>query len=162
MHQSRLHLRPEDWITPMQTTSAAPHPAACPTRGGFLNVGIATVVPGVLRELGTDPDPILNDAGLSRRLLKDRSSRLSVNVLGKLLQLCAERTACSHIGLVVGEKVTLSAFGDLGSLTRVSSPGGGWGGLKGVRRRRAPGSHVAGVALNACRYHGTATRGRPP
>src|SRR3954452_12577196 len=39
----------------------------------------------------------------------------------------------------------------------------GWGGLKGVRRRRqAPGSHVAGVAPDACRYHGTATRGRPP
>ena len=104
----------------MQTTSAAPHAAACPAKRGFLNVGIATVVPGVLRELGTDPDPILKDAGLSRRLLKDRSCRLSVNVLGKLLQLCAERTACSHIGLVVGEKVTLSAFGDLGSLMKVS------------------------------------------
>src|SRR5829696_2195589 len=48
-------------------------------------------------------------------------------------------------------------------LTGVSSPGGGWGGLKGAGRRcLAPGSHVAGVALNACRYHGTATRGRPP
>jgi AraC-like DNA-binding protein len=104
----------------MQTTSAASHPAACPARGGFLNVSIATVVPGVLRELGTDPDPILKDAGLSRRLLKDRSCRLSVNVLGKLLQRCAERTACSHIGLVVGEKVTLSAFGDLGTLMKVS------------------------------------------
>jgi Arabinose-binding domain of AraC transcription regulator, N-term len=115
-----LHLRREDWINPVQTTSAAPHPAACPARGGFLNLGIATVVPGVLRELGTDPDPILNDAGLSRRLLKDRSSRLSVKVLGKLLRLCAERTACSHIGLVVGEKVTLSSFGDLGSLMKVS------------------------------------------
>jgi hypothetical protein len=111
----------------VQTTSAAPQAAACPAKRGFLNVGIATVVPGVLRELGTDPDPILKDAGLSRRLLKDRSCRLSVNVLGKLLRLCAERTACSHIGLVVGEKVTLSAFGDLGSLMKVSerTPGPG-------------------------------------
>ena len=49
------------------------------------------------------------------------------------------------------------------SFTRVSSPGGGCGGLNGVRRRRrAPGSHVAGVAPDACRHHGTATRGRPP
>src|SRR5689334_2875348 len=37
-------------------------------------------------------------------------------------------------------------------LTGVSSPGGGCGGLNGVRRRRrAPGSHVAGVAPDACR-----------
>ena len=104
----------------MPTTSAAPHPAAYPARAGFLNLGIATVVPGVLRELGIDPDPILKDAGLSRRLLKDRRCRLSVKVLGKLLQRCAERTACSHIGLVVGEKVTLAAFGDLGTLMKVS------------------------------------------
>ena len=104
----------------MQTTSAAPHLAPRPAQGGFLNVGIATVIPGVLRELGTDPDPILNEAGLSRRLLRDGSHHLSVTALGKLLRLCAERAACSHIGLAVGEKVTLSAFGDLGSLMRVS------------------------------------------
>jgi AraC-like DNA-binding protein len=89
-------------------------------KGGFLNLGLASVLPGVLRELGTDPDPILDEAGLSRRLLRDGSYHLSVNALGKLLRLCAERAACSHIGLLVGEKVTLSAFGDLGSLMRVS------------------------------------------
>src|SRR4051794_11719472 len=77
-------------------------------------------MPGVLRELGTDPDPILTDAGLSRRLLRDGSRRLSVSALGKPLRLCAERAACSHIGLVVGEKVTLAAFGELGSLMKVS------------------------------------------
>ena len=104
----------------MQTTSAALHSAPRPAKGGFLNLGLASVIPGVLRELGTDPDPILNDAGLSRRLLRNGSCRLSVNALGKLLRLCAERAACSHIGLLVGEKVTLSAFGDLGSLMRVS------------------------------------------
>src|SRR3954469_2207845 len=104
----------------MQTTSAAPQPAPRPATGGFLNLGLASVLPGVLRELGIDPDPILTDAGLSRRLLTDGSSHLSVNALGKLLRLCAERAACPHIGLVVGEKVTLSAFDDLGSLMRVS------------------------------------------
>ena len=55
----------------MQTTSAAPHYTPRPAQGGFLNVGIAAVIPGVLRELGTDPDPILNVAGFSRCLLRD-------------------------------------------------------------------------------------------
>ena len=87
----------------MQTTPAAPHLAPRPAQGGFLNVGIATVIPGVLRELGTDPDPILDEAGLSRRLLRDGSRPLSVNALGKLLRLCAERTHCPHIDLAVGE-----------------------------------------------------------
>ena len=139
----------------MQTTSAAPHPAACPAKRGFLNVGIATVVPGVLRELGTDPDPILKDAGLSRRLLKDRSCRLSVNVLGKLLQLCAERTACSHIGLVVGEKVTLSAFGDLGSLMKVSETFGDALRVLGTYRRLQSNGAVFDLVLQLhlyCRY----------
>jgi AraC-like DNA-binding protein len=58
-----------------------------------------------------------------------------VNVLGKLLQRCAERTACSHIGLVVGEKVTLSAFGDLGSLMRVSETFGDALGVLATDRR---------------------------
>ena len=55
----------------MQTTSAAPHLAPRPAQGGFLNLGLASVIPGVLRELGTDPDPILSEAGWSRRLLRD-------------------------------------------------------------------------------------------
>src|SRR3954470_24270051 len=37
-----------------------------------------------------------------------------------LLGLCAERAHCPHFGLLVGERITLSAFGDLGSLMKVS------------------------------------------
>jgi hypothetical protein len=83
-------------------------------------LGIATVVPDVLRELGTDPDPILKDAGLSRRLLKDGGCRLSVRALGRLLLACTKRANCPHFGLLVGGTITLSSFGDLGSLMKVS------------------------------------------
>ena len=95
-------------------------PAPCPVQGGFLNLGLATVIPDVLRELGTDPKPILRETGLSHHLRKGKTYRLSVNALGKLLRLCAERANCSHFGLLAGGKITLSAFGNLGSLMRAS------------------------------------------
>jgi AraC-like DNA-binding protein len=98
---------------------AAKH-ASRPAQSGFLNLGIATVIPDVLREMRTDPEPILKEAGLSRRLWKGRTYRLSMSALGSLLRLCAERANCRHFGLLVGEKITLSAFGDLGSLMKVS------------------------------------------
>ena len=98
---------------------AAKH-ASHPAQSGFLNLGIATVIPDVLREMRTDPEPILKEAGLSRHVWKGRTYHLSVGALGSLLRLCAERANCRHFGLLVGEKITLAAFGDLGSLMKVS------------------------------------------
>ena len=132
----------------MQTTSAAPQPAACPAQGGFLNLGLATVIPGVLRELGTDPIPILKETGLSHHLRKGKTYRLSVSALGKLLRLCAERANCPHIGLVVGEKVTLSAFGDPGSLMRVSETFGDALRVLGTYRRLQSHGAVFDLARN--------------
>src|SRR5215203_7522273 len=92
----------------------------CPAQGGFLNLGLATVIPDVLRELGTYPKPILRETGLSHHFRRGKTYRLSVNALGKLLRLCAERANCPHFGLLAGGKITLSAFGNLGSLMRGS------------------------------------------
>ena len=55
------------------TLAEATKPTPPPAQSGFLNLGITSIIPGVLRELGTDPDPILNDAGLSHHLHKDRA-----------------------------------------------------------------------------------------
>src|SRR4051812_48631620 len=75
-----------------EATKHVPRPA----QSGFLSLGIAPLIPGVLRELGTDPDPILKDAGLSHHLREDRTYRLSVSALGALLRLCAKRAHCPH------------------------------------------------------------------
>jgi len=83
-------------------------------------LGLASAVLAVLGELRIDPRPILDDAGLSHRLLKDRDYRLSATALGRLLSLCVERTNCPHFALLVGGKVTLSTLGELGPLMKVS------------------------------------------
>jgi len=93
-----------------------PHPA----RGGFINLGLWTAIVGALSEVRIDPRPILDGAGLSHHMLNGRNYRLSATALGRLLSLCAERTHCPHFALLVGGKVTLSAFGDLDTLMKVS------------------------------------------
>src|SRR5215213_6808477 len=95
-------------------------PALGPARGGFINLGLASAILAVLGELRIDPRPILDDAGLSRHLLKDRHYRFSAAALGRLLSLCVERTNCPHFALLVGQKVTLSALGELAPLMTVS------------------------------------------
>ena len=104
----------------IRTGSRTTKRALGPARGGFINLGLASAVVAVLGELRTDPRPILDDAGLSHPLLKDRHYRFSATVLGKLLPLCVERTHCPHFALLVGAKVTLSALGELGPLMKVS------------------------------------------
>ena len=74
-----------------RTGSRTTKPALGPARGGFINLGLASAVLAVLGELRTDPRPILDDAGLSHHLLKDRHYRLSATALGRLLSLCIER-----------------------------------------------------------------------
>jgi AraC-like DNA-binding protein len=104
----------------IRTGSRTTKPALGPARGGFINLGLASAVLAVLGELRTDPQSILDDAGLRHRLLKDRHYRLSAAALGRLLSLCIERTHCPHFALLVGQKIKLSALGELGPLMKVS------------------------------------------
>src|SRR5215207_3472959 len=109
----------------IRTGSRTTKPALGPARGGFINLGLASAVLAVLGELRTDPQSILDDAGLSHRLLKDRHYRLSAAALGRLLSLCIEHTHCPHFALLVGQKIKLSALGELGALMKVSETFGG-------------------------------------
>ena len=104
----------------IRTGSRTTKRALGPARGGFINLGLASAVLPVLRELGTDPRAYPERRRPEPPPAQGQDYRLSVEALGRLLPLCAERANCPHFGLLVGEKVTLSAFGDLGSLMKVS------------------------------------------
>ena len=103
-----------------RTGSRTTKPALGPTRGGFINLDLWTAIVGALRDVRIDPRPILDDAGLSRHLLNDRHYRFSAAALGRLLSLCVERTHCPHFALLVGQKVTLYALGELAPLMTVA------------------------------------------
>src|SRR5688500_7690173 len=83
-----------------------PLPASChdqrlqrPQRralGGCVSLGLLEGVPGVLRELGVDPHPLLAEAGLSDELFEGKNKRISLRALGTLLLISAEAARCPH------------------------------------------------------------------
>ena len=73
-----------------------------------------------MQDLGADPEAIIAEAGLDPHLFGNPRNLISVFVLGNFLHLCAERTNCPHIGLLVGQRATLNSLRLVGSLMRVS------------------------------------------
>jgi AraC-like DNA-binding protein len=71
-------------------------------------------VPGVLREMGHDPDPVLRGIGLSTAILDNPDLVAPFETMGKLLAAGAQVSACPHFGLLVGQQVPPSALGVLG------------------------------------------------
>jgi AraC-like DNA-binding protein len=91
-----------------------------PAPRGFIHLGVARELYGVLQDLGADPGAIIAEAGLDPRLFDNPRNLVSVVVLGNFLHLCAERTNCPHIGLLAGQRATLDSLRLVGSLMRAS------------------------------------------
>ena len=85
---------------------------------GLIHLGVAKEVAGILRVLGVDPDVVIAGAGINPRLFDTADCVLSARVFARLLRHCAERTKCSHFGILLGAEATLVAFGLLGCLMR--------------------------------------------
>jgi AraC-like DNA-binding protein len=85
-----------------------------------VRVGPLRPIPALLAEHGLDPAATLAGLGLAPRILDDPESRLPFDVVGRLLEGCAEQTRCPHFGLLVGQRFTMDALGILGELMRNS------------------------------------------
>jgi AraC-like DNA-binding protein len=73
-------------------------------------------VPGLMRELGVDPAPLLASLGLDAALFDDPENRAPYAKLSHLLELAALATGRPHFGLLVGQRFdgrTLGALNDL-------------------------------------------------
>jgi AraC-like DNA-binding protein len=100
-----------------------------------VSLGLLKVIPGVLRELGLDPQPLLSEAGLSEKLLEGENNP-SLRALGTLLLISAEKARCPHFGLLLGSKLSLAHLGafasalqscdNLGSALRLIETRLGW------------------------------------
>jgi AraC-like DNA-binding protein len=81
---------------------------------GVVRVGPLMGVPRVLRELGRDPKPIFDSAGLKLAQFADADTEISYIAAGKLLARCVAATGCSHFGLLVGKHAVPSSLGVAG------------------------------------------------
>lgn len=85
---------------------------------GSLRAAPLLVVPALLREMGLNPDALIAEAGLDPALFADPDNTIAFTDGGRFLALCASRTGCPHLGLLMGERQGLSALGPLGHLVR--------------------------------------------
>jgi hypothetical protein len=84
-------------------------------------VGPLAVIPGLLRELGADPDKVLASAGLDSAALNDIEGSIPYVALGRLLHACAFMTRCPNFALLVGQRAKLLHLGLPGELLRHSA-----------------------------------------
>lgn len=73
-------------------------------------------LPGLLRELGQDPDRLIGETGLDLALFQDAENTLPFVAMGRLLIHCAEATQYPHLGLELGRRSGLETLGLLGKL----------------------------------------------
>jgi AraC-like DNA-binding protein len=81
-------------------------------------VGLLAEIPGLLRELGTDPAEIAAKSGLDADGLDSIENRIPFVAMGRLLHECAVKTGYRHFGLLVGQRARLSHLGLPGQLAR--------------------------------------------
>jgi AraC-like DNA-binding protein len=81
-----------------------------------LRVSVLVHLPEVLRELGANSDALVTEAGVDPLLLRDPENTIAFRTVGRLLEHCARRTGCSHLGLLVGQKSKVTALGVVGLL----------------------------------------------
>jgi AraC-like DNA-binding protein len=85
---------------------------------GMLRAAPLGPLPRVVEGFGVSFDAICRQLGLPSDLLADTEAPVSIEEAGRLLSACAQRTACPHLGLLVGETFGLETMGAIGSLAR--------------------------------------------
>ena len=90
------------------------------TTHATLRIGATIGVPEVLRDLDEDPTKVLAEVGLDLKLFDDPNNQISFLARGRMMAHCADRTACPHFGLLVGQKAGLLSFGFVGLLAKYS------------------------------------------
>lgn len=102
---------------PKQVSLAAQWPEATQEPATRL-VGALTAVPGLIRELGVDPAPVLAAAGLPPGALDSPAGRIPYESFARLLAEAAARTRCPHFGLLAGAAWHLADLGIAGEVIR--------------------------------------------
>ncbi len=85
-----------------------------------LRIGATMALPDVLRRLGADPAEVLAAGGFDVRLFDDPDNMISYRERGRMLAHCVATTGCQHLGLLVGQQISLCSLGLTGLLVKYS------------------------------------------
>ncbi|MGB0135341.1 MAG: AraC family transcriptional regulator [Dokdonella sp.] len=75
----------------------------------------------LLEEFGVDLASILAESGLPAGLFDHPDNLIPYRDSSRLLDLCAARTGCAHLGLLIGNATSMDALGIVAELTRFSA-----------------------------------------
>jgi AraC-like DNA-binding protein len=83
-------------------------------------VGFLAVLPSLLRDLGVSPDQVLARVGLPPNALNDPEALIPYAAMGSMLHVATTATGCPHLGLLIGQRVSLMSLGVIGELMRTA------------------------------------------
>ncbi len=83
---------------------------------GLHRVGVASEAPGLLRDMGYDPGPIVARAGVDLNLLADPDQFIPYKGLGRLFECCVAATGCTHFGVKLGARGGTRSLGLVGEI----------------------------------------------
>lgn len=83
-----------------------------------LRVGGAVAILDELRAFGVDPASVLREVGIAARTFDDPDNLITYRARGRLMARAVIRTGCAHLGLLVGQRMTLQSLGLVGLLAR--------------------------------------------
>ena len=92
---------------------------------GRLRVAPILVLPRLLVEMGQDPKALIAEAQLDPALFDDPENTIAFGEMGRFVELCAARTSCPHLGLLIGAHSGLHVLGVVGKLAACSKDLGG-------------------------------------
>jgi AraC-like DNA-binding protein len=97
---------------------------------GTVRAGPLKHLPPLLSEFGLELPPLLGAVGLAPRSLSHPESVIRIEKVAELLALCAQRSRCTHFGLLLGQRIVPADFGPAGLLMmHADSVGAAWRGL---------------------------------
>lgn len=78
------------------------------------------MLPKLLRSFDVDPTTVLARAGLGAQALNDPEAVIPYTSMGMLLDVAVEQTGCEHLGLLIGQQVSLASLGIIGRLMQTA------------------------------------------
>ena len=102
--------------SPVDAPGALPRIGASPLTSGTARTAWLRALPQVLRELGYDPEPVIEQSGIAPSLFDGDDNAIAFQDVGRLFERATAVTGCRHVGLLVGARFDPSALGEVARL----------------------------------------------